>query len=411
MELLWWQAAALALITTLGGMSLGWVLAHSAAAAGLARSEAHGEGLERQVQALQDTLGEDREAARQLAPLSQTLRRVEEQVRMLERDRVQQFGEVGVQLADVAEQTRALHRQTAALSGALNSSGVRGTWGEVQLRRVLEHAGMLEHCDFDEQVSGVSRHDVRVRPDAVVHLPGGKSLVIDSKAPLTSFLRAQSDDLPPREVGQLLRAHAHALRGHVEGLASKDYWSAFDASPELVICFVPSDAVLAAALRAEPDLYDHAQSRKVVLASPGTLLAMLRATALTWQQDSLSTNAAELLRLGSELHQRLGTVARHLSSMGGALRRSVDSYNQLVGSIESRVLVTARRMHELGLAQDCLDRTPSLDVTPRPLTSAELLGEELDSLTPQRSPLPPVDPLAVVDADEDERWPDGTRAG
>ena len=374
---------ALALLAL--GMSCGWLLARPAATRAqaerdLARAEA--ESLSRQRDAALDARDTDARTAAELAPLRASLDRVERQVRTLERDRAEQFGQVGEHLAQVAEHTRDLRQQTAALSGALSASGTRGTWGEVQLRRVLEHAGMLAHVDFDEQVSATSRHDARVRPDAVVRLPGDKTLVIDSKAPLTSFLRAQADDLPPADRTRLLREHARALRGHVDVLAAKDYWSAFSTSPELVVCFVPSDAVLAAALRAEPDLYDHAQARKVVLASPATLLAVLRATALAWQQDALTTNARELLTLGAELHQRLGTVGRHLGAMGGALRRSVETYNQLVGTLESRVLVTARRMHDLGLAEDAPTETLPLQVAPRPLTSAELLADELEQALP-----------------------------
>ncbi|WP_131105519.1 DNA recombination protein RmuC [Ornithinimicrobium sufpigmenti] len=395
--------AALALL--LIGMSWGWLLAQSRGSAAraerdVARSEA--EGLRRELTLALDASQQDRRAAAELGPLRDSLDRVERQVRTLERDRVEQFGQVGEHLAQVAEQTRALQQQTAALSGALSSSGTRGTWGEVQLRRVLEHAGMLEHCDFDEQVSGISRHDARVRPDVVVRLPGGKTLVIDSKAPLTAFLRAQADDLPPKEVARQLREHARALRGHVEALAAKDYWSAFTTSPELVVCFVPSDAVLAAALRAEPDLYDSAQAHRVVLASPATLLAVLRATALAWQQDALTSNAQELLRLGTDLQQRLGTVGRHLGAMGTALRRSVETYNQLVGTLESRVLVTARKMQELGLADDAPAPTEPVQVAPRPLTSPELLAEELarelTEATPQRDL---EDALPAPEASED----------
>lgn len=381
--------AGLALL--LLGMSWGWLLARAGtvtvrAERDVARADVT--ALQRELEGILDAQEVGDRTAAELAPLRDSLSRVEHQVQTLERDRVEQFGQVGEHLAQVAQQTRALQQQTAALSGALSSSGTRGTWGEVQLRRVLEHAGMLEHCDFEEQVSGVSRHDARVRPDAVVRLPGTKTLVIDSKAPMTAFLRAQADDLDPEEVTRLLREHARALRGHVETLAAKDYWSAFTASPELVVCFIPSDAVLAAALRAEPDLYDSAQSRRVVLASPATLLAVLRATALAWQQDALTSNAQELLRLGAELHQRLGTVGRHLGTMGAALRRSVESYNQLVGTLESRVLVTSRRMQELGLAEHTPETPEPVQTAPRPLTSPELLAdglaEELAQATPQR---------------------------
>ncbi|WP_130014323.1 DNA recombination protein RmuC [Serinicoccus sediminis] len=398
------------LVALLVGLVLGWLLGRARTAARLARAgtelalaqadrdreRSRGAELEQLLAEAGREEETDRRTAAELAPLRSALERVERQVRTLERDRVEQFGQVGEHLDQVASQTRALQQQTAALSGALSASGTRGTWGEVQLRRVMEHAGMLARCDFDEQVSAVSRHDARVRPDAVVRLPGGKVLVVDSKAPLSSFLRAQAPQCPPDQVDDLLRDHAVALRGHVEALAAKEYWSAFTTSPELVVCFVPSDAVLAAALRAAPELYDHAQSRKVVLTSPATLLAVLRATALAWQQDALAGNARELLALGTELHQRLGTVGRHTRAMGTALRRSVETYNQLVGTLESRVMVTSRRMTELGLAESTHDPLPGLEVAPRP-TGEDWLATELELGTPARPTTGPSDP-------EEQEW-------
>lgn len=306
------------------------------------------------------------------------LRRVETQVHTLERDRAEQFGQVGEHLVTVAGTTAGLRDQTAALVGALSSSGIRGTWGEAQLRRVLEHAGMLEHCDFEEQVSAVSAHDARVRPDVLVHLPGGKSLVIDAKAPLTAFLRAHGDGLTEAERTQARAHHAAAVRRHVDSLADKAYWTAFTSAPEFVVCFVPGDAVLAAALQSDPSLYDHAQGRRVVLASPATLLALLRSVAYGWQQAALTDNARDLLRIGQELHQRLGTVGTHLTAMGSALRRSVETYNSLVGSLESRVLVTSRRMAELGVVEDAVPAPPPVQATPRPLTAPELLDAVAD---------------------------------
>lgn len=393
-------ALLVALLALLVGVALGWLAARASgmsrvavaerdvALARASREQAHAEAqeLRRELEAREDLVATDARTAAELAPLRASLDRVERQVRALERDRVEHFGQVGEHLEQVAAQTRSLQQQTAALSGALSSSGIRGTWGEVQLRRVLEHAGMIAHCDFDEQVGGVSRHDARVRPDVVVRLPGDKVLVVDSKAPLSAFLRAQGEEVTAQESARLLQEHARALRGHVEALAAKDYWSAFTTSPELVVCFVPSDAVLAAALRAAPDLYDHAQSRKVVLASPATLLAVLRATALAWQQDALASNARELLTLGSELHQRLGTVGRHVAAMGGSLRRSVETYNQLVGTLESRVMVTSRRMHELGLAETPHASLAPLETAPRPIGPG-WLAAELDEVAPGRADL------------------------
>ncbi|MGB3829047.1 MAG: DNA recombination protein RmuC [Ornithinimicrobium sp.] len=327
---------------------------------------------------------EDRAIAAELAPLRHTLDRVAEHVNALERDRVQQFGALGAALKDVAAQTGSLGQETATLSGALNSSGVRGVWGEAQLRRVLQHAGMMARCDFDEQVSATTRHDASVRPDVVVHLPGDTSLVIDAKAPLDAFLKAQGAQVSPAERDQFLKEHATALRRHVDTLVSKAYWSAFDNSPELVVCFVPSDAVLASALQTQPELYDHAQARKIVLASPATLLAVLRATAFAWQQEALNTNAQDVLRLGSELHTRLGTMGKHVNAMGASLRKSVETYNQFVGTMESRVMVTSRKMADLGVVAEPVAAISPVDSAVRPLTHADLLATELDDATPRR---------------------------
>lgn len=371
------------------GLLVGWLLARSASSAALARTRAERDLLDERL-AAREALGEDdRQTAAELAPLRQALTRVESQVRELERDRQEQFGSVGERLGEVARQTAQLREQTAGLSGALNSSGVRGTWGESQLRRILEHSGMLARCDFDEQVSAVSQHDVTVRPDIVVRLPDDKVLVLDSKAPLSAFLRGQADGISAEERSGLLRQHARSLRGHVDALAGKAYWSAFTTTPELVICFVPSDAVLAAALQAAPDLYDHAQSRKVVLASPATLLALLRALAFAWQQDTLADNARELVRLGTELHQRLGTLGKHVTAMGSSLRRSVETYNAMIGTLESRVLVTSRALAEVGVTESAHPALEPVTTTTRPLTAPELLADELAEVADARAEIDP----------------------
>jgi DNA recombination protein RmuC len=324
-----------------------------------------------------------------LAPLHDALVRVERQVGTLERDRVEQFSQVSVRLADVMTSTDALRSQTASLVGSLNASTIRGHWGEVQLRRVLEHAGMLARCDFEEQVGAVSSHNRGVRPDVVVHLPGEKVLVIDAKVPMTAFLKAQADGIDSAERSRLLSAHATSLRGHVDCLATKAYWSAFTNTPEMVVCFIPGDAILAAALAADPSLFEYAQTRRVVLASPGTLLALLRTVAFTWQQDALTANAQLLLKLGSELYSRLGTLGSHATRMGASLQKSVESYNALVGTLESRVMVTARKMHELGLAEEALPGNGPVETAPRPLTASELitgLGADGSSSDPGSGP-------------------------
>lgn len=331
-----------------------------------------------QLERLGSAEEQDERAAAALRSVTETLSRVERQVAVLERDRVEQFGEVGARLAEVSAATAGLRSQTADLVGSLNSSAVRGTWGENQLRRVLEHAGMLPRCDFDEQVRAVSAHDAAVRPDVVVRLPAGRVLVVDAKVPLSAFLAAQADGIEPDEKRSLLQRHATALRAHVQSLAGKEYWSAFVGSPEFVVCFVPSDAMLSAAMAADPALFDEAQAARVVLASPGTLLALLRAVAFTWQQDALADHARELLSLGNELHTRISTLGQHLTRMGTSLRRSVESYNSLVGALENRVLVTARRMHDLDVATTAPPPVAVLEIAPRPLTSGELL-DGLDS--------------------------------
>lgn len=371
------------------GLLIGWLTARAANSAVLARTRAERDLLGERLAARETVEGEDRQTAAELAPLRAALGRVENQVRDLERDRVEQFGSVGERLGEVARHTAELRDQTATLSGALNSSGVRGTWGESQLRRILEHSGMLARCDFDEQVSAVSSHDVTVRPDVVVRLPDDKVLVLDSKAPLSAFLRAQADGISAEERSGLLRQHARSLRGHVDALAAKAYWSAFSTTPELVICFVPSDAVLAAALQAAPDLYDHAQSRRVVLASPATLLALLRALAFTWQQDALADNARELVRLGTELHQRLGTLGKHVTTMGSALRRSVESYNSMIGTLESRVMVTSRSLQEIGIAESAHPGLEPVRTAVRPLTVPELIDDELLEIADERTEIDP----------------------
>ena len=355
------------------GAVVAWLVARVLFAGRSAALSTERDLLRERVIDLEAAASDDAQTATILAPLRDALVRVERQVGTLERDRVAQFSQVSVQLADVTTSTQALRSQTASLVGSLNASTIRGSWGEVQLRRVLEHAGMLARCDFEEQVSAVSSHDRGVRPDVLVRLPGDKCLVIDAKAPMTAFLSAQADNIDSTERSRLLASHAVSLRGHVDSLAAKAYWSAFTTTPEMVVCFIPGDAILAAALGADPTLFDYAQARRVVLASPGTLLALLRTVAFTWQQDALTANAQQLLKLGSDLYSRLGTLGSHATKMGASLQKSVESYNALVATLETRVIVTARKMHEIGLADSPLPETAPVELVPRPLTAAELI--------------------------------------
>lgn len=364
-------------LAALAGLALGvvltWLVLRSRYAERLATAVTERELLRAQVQTLTTASAEDRQIAAELAPLRATLQHVHEQVAELERSREHQFGALGEGLIDVRRVTDQLRSETATLTGALKTSTHAGQWGEAELRRILEASGMLPRVDFEEQSSGTNREGTGVRPDAVVKLPGDKLIVVDAKAPTGKFLAASADGLTERERGQLLAEHAAALRGYVDSLGRKAYWTAFDNTPELVICFVPSEALLASALRADPGLFERGIGQKVVLASPASLFAILRATSLAWQQDSLTDNARDLLKLGHELYERLATLGTHTVTLGRSLERSVSAYNALVGSLESRVLVTARKMHELGVADEALAQTQPLEAAPRSLSAPELV--------------------------------------
>jgi len=361
-----------AVLTACAGL-VGFLIARVGYAARLAAATTEAALLRERVDDLEAALAQEQEAAALLAPLRDTLGRVEAQVSGLERDRAEQFGSIHQALRRVESGTGELSRTTANLVGSLRSSTVRGAWGEVQLRRVLELAGMLARCDFDEQVSTTTVHGAVVRPDVVVRLPGHRQLVVDAKAPMMAFLDAQADGLDEEARDDLLADHARALRAHVAGLARKEYWSAFEATPELVVCFVPSDAVLAAALARDPALHEWALDSKVALVGPATLLALLRTAALAWQQDAVTASAAEVSRLGRDLHARLSTLGEHTARLGRSLTSSVEAYNAFVGTMESRVLVSARRMNDLGIVSTRLPDTAPLDATPRVLTAAELI--------------------------------------
>jgi DNA recombination protein RmuC len=368
------------LVVGAAGASALWRLLVTARTAGLA---AERDLLRDRVTDLEIATDHDRELAATLAPLSATLQRVEGQVRVLERDRVEQYARLGEQLEAVRTHGEALRTQTAALAGALRSPTARGSWGEVQLRRVVEHAGMVARVDFDTQVTGVSAGGGGVRPDVVVHLPGGKHVVVDAKAPLAAFLEASeaADDAARQEAAAV--AHARALRAHVDALAAKEYWTGFEPSPELVVCFVPGEAFLAAACIADPALLEHAMSRRVVLATPTTLLALLRTVALTWQSEALTGSARALFDLGRELYGRLGSLGGVTSKLGRSLHRAVEDYNALVGTLERRVLVSARRMRDLDVTDLELETPLPVETAPRPLTAAELIeAEHRDALPP-----------------------------
>lgn len=359
----------MALVGVAAGAALTWLVVVPAHRERLARARAETDLLRERVTDLEGAASQDRELAATLSPLAGSLTRVEQQVHALERDRAEQLGRL-------SEQLEAMRAQTTALAGALRAPTSRGAWGEVQLRRVVEHAGMLARVDFHTQVHATTPDGVGVRPDLVVHLPGGKHVVVDAKAPLSAFLQAseaaEGGDGEARRLAARA-AHAGAVRAHVDSLAAKEYWRAFDPSPELVVCFVPGEAFLAEACTADPALLEHAMSRRVVLATPTTLLALLRTVALTWQSEALSGSAREVFEVGRELYARLGTLGAHTTRLGRSLERAVEDYNAFVGTLERRVLVSARRLNDLQLTDGELAGPTPLTVTRRPLGAAELL--------------------------------------
>ena len=331
---------------------------------------------------LGDSRNQDGSVLRALAPVAEKLTAVQQQVSLLERDRLEQYGQLAQQLQEARLSDEQLLRSTHALESALRSNSARGQWGEVQLRRVVEAAGMLRHVDFHEQVhSGPhsSGSDGSLRPDLVVQLPGDKQLVVDAKVPLASYLAAQ--DLGASSAGQQspqlpgsqqahLAAHAKALKAHVDSLGGKKYWDVPGNSPELVVCFLPAESILAAALSADPALLDYALSRNVVLASPGTLLAVLKSVAFTWRQDVLTDSARELFELARQLYDRMGTLGENVTKLGSSLKTSVERYNSMVGTLEARVLPTARKLNALEATG--LTTPPAVEVTPRAVAAPEL---------------------------------------
>lgn len=285
--------------------------------------------------------------ARLLDPLSETLARYERGLRDMEVERKGAYATLNERVAALHVGHEQLQKETRNLVTALRSPQTRGRWGEMTLRNAVNAAGMAEHCDFDEQRSTVTA-DGLLRPDMIVHLPGGGQVVIDSKVPLDAFLKfTESEDEDERKV--LLKKHSGQLRTHVDQLAKKEYWKQFERSPEFVVAFIPGESLLAAACEADPGLQDHALGRGIVLATPNTLVAALKTMALSWQQETLAENAREVRQLGAELYERLRTMTGHMQSLERSLTSSVDAYNRAVGSFESRVLVSARKFPGLGV--------------------------------------------------------------
>lgn len=308
------------------------------------------------------------------AVLTDGLGRLEERLRELDHGRVAMQTRLDEQVSHVRHSTDLLRRETNALSTALRRPQVRGRWGELHLRRAVELAGLVARCDFEEQVSGRGSDDERLRPDLVVHLAGGREVVVDAKVPLEGFLDAcECPDDQPEERTAHLRRHARHVRQHVDTLGSKAYWRAIPGATELVVLFLPSEAFLSAALEVDDGLIEHAAQRKVVLATPSTLIALLRTIAHGWTEQAVHEQAREIHRLGVELHERLGTMSGHLDKLGRALTGAVTSYNATVGSLESRVLVSSRRLADLGVVDGTLAAPTLVDLSPRVPTPQDLV--------------------------------------
>jgi DNA recombination protein RmuC len=371
---------AIVVVCLAAGAAVGWLAARARGAVELAdvratlRATRDGEArLEQSLRALSfEATAQSQEAVgRAVAPLHDTLRRYEQRVADLEHDRIDAYAELREQVRSMSAVSSELRTETRQLVAALRAPQVRGRWGEHQLRRIVEAAGMLEHCDFAEQVTAGADHQV-IRPDLVVRLHGGRSVVVDAKAPFEAYLSAmEARDEPGRD--RHLDAHARHLRAHVDGLAAKGYWAGFEQAPEFVVLFVPADPFLDAALQRDPALLEHAFARDVVLATPATLVALLRTVAYAWRQEALARNAVSVHRLARELYARLSTMGDHVAKLGGALGGAVTAYNKAVGSLEARVLVSARKLAELGVSDDELVAPAQLEVTPRHLQSPELV--------------------------------------
>ncbi len=303
-------------------------------------------------------------------PLAQQLAKVEQHLHALDVARAAANAELREQVSTVAAGNERLSRETRALVDALRRPQARGRWGELHLRRVVEHAGMLDRCDFTEQLS-LPTLDGTLRPDLVVHLPGGASVVVDAKVTLAAYLEGlETDDELVR--AERVQAHARHLRQHVDRLADKAYWQQLTPAPEFVVLFLPGEAFLAPALEVDPSLLEHAMSRRVHLATPTTLLSLLRAVAYGWQQHQLADNAREVFLAGKELYTRLATFGTHVDKLGRSLSTAVNDFNKTVGSLERTVLPSARRMAELGLDGELPSPTPVTEAT-RALSAPHLV--------------------------------------
>jgi DNA recombination protein RmuC len=348
------------------------------AAAKLATAKANADGdLAQRQQAIEGMVG----------PLRESLERVQHQLNSVERDRAGSYSKLLEQVSMMRTTSEQLQKETTQLVTALRAPQVRGRWGEMQLERAVEAAGMTEHIDYVTQAT-VAGPDGRLRPDLVVQLVGGKSVVVDSKVAFAGYLEAmEARDEATRAAR--LKAHARHLRDHIDALGAKSYWEHFTPSPEFVVCFVPADAFLDAALREDPTLLERAFDQNVVVATPSTLVALLRTIAYTWRQEALAANAAEVHRLGRDLYQRLSTMGGHIDKLGRSINSAVENYNKTVSSLESRVFVAARKMIDLKVVEpgERLEPPDQVTETARSAQAPEIAEQRVVALPKPRVPI------------------------
>jgi DNA recombination protein RmuC len=327
-----------------------------------------------------------------LKPVRETLDRVQAQMASIDKAREGSFREVAQQLTSVSHTQEQLRQTTEGLSRSLRSPNVRGRWGEIQLRRIVELAGMLGQCDFVEKVNVTTDTGARQTPDLVIKLPGNTSLVVDAKVPIDGYLEAMNakDDVQRQAA---LASHVRQVRDHIRSLGSKEYWKQFQPAPEFVVMFLPLEPLLAAAFEQDGTLLDQAASLRVIPATPMTLLALLKAVAYGWKQQQLTVNAEEIQQIGRELYDRLATMVNHLEAVGANIKQAADSYDRFVGSLEQKVLPGARRFKDLGVSSTKdINEPDRLNLSMRRVTKAELTGQPADEVIEAGPPMPLLEP-------------------
>jgi DNA recombination protein RmuC len=324
------------------------------------------------TEAASDLAAREQAVAQMVGPLRESLTKVDERLQQLDRERSATQAALTEQLRQLATANDGLRGQTGALVAALRQPQTRGRWGEMQLRRVVEMAGMLNHCDFVEQ-GVVAGQEGTLRPDLVVNLPGGKQVVVDAKAPLTAALDAYEAQDPAQRTAHLAN-HARLIREHVRKLSAKSYWSQFESAPDFVFLFLPGENFYSAALEADPSLLEECAAQSVLIATPTSLIALLRAVAYGWQQEKVAEGAREVSALGADLYRRISTTLGHVQKLGRQLGSAVSSYNDAVGSLETRVLPAARRFADHGVVSESteLPSTPPVELNPRVVQAPEL---------------------------------------